>query len=280
MSRRRLLGAISVAGNTPVLRALLVVLCATYPALAQGRVGVLIDQLKNGTDFRLRTQAALALGTSDDPSAAAPLCEALDDPSDSVRSAAAAALGKLKNPAGLPCLRNHIGEMNASVRFVIERSLNALQGLAWPTTPPPPGPNDAFYVFIGPVTDKTGRGDNTVALLVGAAMQDKLLSLHGYAVAPQGESGAAAMRVITQKGLKGFLLQTRVEPPRSNGNDLTIQVRVTMWTYPSKSLQGEFRPKLTMSGASAGDKEAEDSLIRMAIEKAIESFAQVTSSTN
>ena len=129
-SRRRLLGAVSLAGNTPVLRALLVVLCATYLALAQGRVGVLIDQLKNGTDFRLRTQAALALGTSDDPSAAAPLCEALDDASDSVRSAAAAALGKLKNPAGLPCLRNHMGEMNASVRFVIERSMNALQGLA------------------------------------------------------------------------------------------------------------------------------------------------------
>jgi hypothetical protein len=35
-----------------------------------------------------------------------------------------------------------------------------------------------------------------------------------------------------------------------------------------------------MSGASAGDKESEDGLIKMAIERAIDSFAQVTASTN
>ena len=75
-------------------------------------------------------------------------------------------------------------------------------------------------------------------------------------------------------------MQTRVEPLRSGSNGLTVQVRVTMWSYPDKALQGEFAPKLTMSGASAGDKESEDSLIKMAIEKAIESFAQVTASTN
>jgi hypothetical protein len=75
-------------------------------------------------------------------------------------------------------------------------------------------------------------------------------------------------------------LQTRVEPLRSGSNGLTVQVRVTMWSYPAKALQGEFSPKLTMQGASAGDKESEDSLIKMAIENAIESFAKVTASTN
>jgi hypothetical protein len=196
------------------IRTLLAVFCAAHSAVADGRVDLLIDQVKNAIDFRLRTQAALALGASNDPSALAALCETLDDRNDSVRSAAAAALGKLKNPAGLPCLRNHMGDANASVRFVIERSMDALQGPAWPAMPPPPGPSDSFYVVIGPVNDKTGRGDKTVALLVGATMQAKLLWLQGYAVAPQGESETAAMR------------------------------------------------------------------IRMAIEKAIESFAQVTSSTN
>jgi HEAT repeat protein len=263
-----------------VLGILLAAFFAAYSASAEGRVGFLIDQLKNAGDFRLRTQAALALGASDDPSAAAPLCQALDDPSNSVRSAAAAGLGKLRSPEGLPCLRNHMNEANAAVRSVIERSANALQGSAWPSKPPAPGPNDTFYIAIGQVTDNTGRGDKTVEQLVGAAMQDKLLSIQGYAVAPQGESGAAARRVIKQKSLRGYLLQTRVEPPRSSSGGLTIQVRVTMWTYPAKSLQGEFSPKLTMSGASAGDTESEDSLIKMAIEKAIESFAQVTASTN
>lgn len=256
-------------------------LCAvTLGGHAEGRVGFLIDQLKNASDFRLRTQAALALGASDDPSAAAPLCEALADTSDSVRSAAAAALGKLKNPAGLPCLQSHLNEKNASVRSVIERSANQLGGASWPAKPPPPGPNDNFYVAIGQVTDRTGRDDNSVEQLVGATMQQKLLSLGGYAVAPQGENATSARKVMKQKNLRGFMLQTRVEPPRSTGSDLTIQVRVTLWTYPGKALQGEFSPKLTMSGASTGDRESENSLIKMAIEKAIESFAQVAASTN
>ena len=264
-----------------VLGACLAVFFAAHSALAQGKVGFLIDQLKHATDFRLRTQAALALGASDDASAAAPLCDALDDSSDSVRSAAAAALGKLKSPAGLPCLRRHMSESNPSVRSVIEQSAQALQGSStWPSKPPAPGPNDTFYVAIGPVTDKSGRGDKTVEQIVGSAMQDKLLSLHGYAVAPQAESAAGARSIIKKKNLRGFLLQTRVEQPRSTAGGLSIQVRVTMWTYPGKALQGEFSPKLTMSGASAGDTESEDSLIKMAIESAIESFAQVTASTN
>jgi hypothetical protein len=263
-----------------VLCTLFVVFLAAYSASAQGKVSFLVDQLQNATDFRLRTQAALALGASDDPSVVQPLCDALDDTSNSVRSAAAAALGKLKSPAGLPCLRDHLSETNPSVRSVIERSLGALQGSAWPSKPPPPGPNDTFYVAIGPVADKTGRNDKSVEQLVGATMQEKILSLRGYAVAPQGESAPAARRLMKQKNLRGFLLQTRVEPMRASSNGLTVQVRVTLWSYPDKALQGEFSPKLTMSGASPGDKESEDSLIKMAIEKAIESFAQVTASTN
>jgi hypothetical protein len=264
-----------------VLGVLFVVFLAGRSASAQGKVAFFLDQLKNATDFRVRTQAALALGASDDPSAVAPLCEALDDSSNSVRSAAAAALGKLKSPAGLPCLRDHMTEANASVRSVIERSLGALQGSStWPSKPPPPGPNDTFYVAIGPVADKSGRTDKTVEQLVGSTMQEKLLSLRGYAVAPQGESAPNARRIVKQKSLRGYLLQARVEPLRSGSNGLTVQVRVTMWSYPDKALQGEFSPKLTMQGASPGDKESEDSLIKMAVENAIESFAKVTASTN
>jgi hypothetical protein len=272
---------ISMPHRIGVLGILLAAIFATYMASAEGKVGFLIDQLKTATDFRLRTQAALSLGASDDPSAVAALCGALDDTSDSVRSAAAAALGKLNSPAGLPCLRDHVSDRSAAVRSVIERSMTSLQGSApWPAKPPPPGPNDTFYVAIGPITDKTGRGDKSVEQLVGATMQAKLLATRGYAVAPQGETGAAAGHVIKRNNLKGFFLQARVEPPKSGSNGLTIQVRVTMWTYPAKALQGEFSPKLTMSGAAAGDTESEDSLIKMAVEKAIESFAQVTASTN
>jgi hypothetical protein len=248
---------------------------------AEGRVSFLSDQLKHATDFRLRTQAALALGATDDPTAVPPLCGGLEDASDSVRSAAAAALGRLKNPGGINCLRNHRGEASASVRSVIERSLQLLEANgASQGTPPPPGPNDSVYVAIGTVTDKTGRSDDSVSQLVASAMQSKLLSTRGYAVAPQGETGAAAKKVIKQNSLRGYMLQARVEPPRASGSGLTILVRITMWSYPDKSLQGEFTPKLTMPGASIGDRESEDNLIKMAVERAVDSFAQVVASSN
>ena len=111
-------------------------------------------------------------------------------------------------------------------------------------------------------------------------MQQKLLSLQGYAIAPSGETTAVARKVIKKNELKGFLLLVRVEPPRSNGGDLTVQVRVTMWTYPGKALQGEFSPRLTMSGATPGDVESENALIKMAVEKAVDNFATVAASTN
>jgi hypothetical protein len=249
---------------------------------AEGRIPFLIDQLKHATDFRLRTQAALALGASEDAAAVAPLCSGLEDVNDSVRSASAAALGRLKNSGGMGCLRNHLGDTSASVRSVVERSLKVLESSSngKPAKPPPPGPNDSVYVAIGTVTDKTGRSDESVTQLVAAAMQNKLLSTRGYAVAPAGETGAVAKKVMRQNSLRGYMLQARVEPPRSNGSDLTILIRVTMWSYPDKALQGEFTPKLTMPGASIGDRESEDSLIKMAVERAVDSFAQVVASSN
>jgi hypothetical protein len=259
----------------------LIVASSPQSSAAEGRVSFLIDQLKNATDFRLRTQAALALGASDDPAAVAPLCSGLDDVSESVRSASAAAMGKLKNPAGLGCLRRHGGDSSASVRSVLDRSVQLLESAAGkPGKPPPPGPNDSIYVAIGTVTDKTGRSDDSVSQLVATALQHKLLATRGYAVAPQGETGTVARKVMRQNSLRGYLLQARVEPPRTNGSDLTILVRVTMWSYPDKALQGEFAPKLTMPGASIGDRDSEDNLIKMAVERAVDSFAQVVASSN
>jgi hypothetical protein len=268
------------------LRALVVglfsiVASSPLPLAAEGRVSFLIEQLKNATDFRLRTQAALALGASEDPTAVSPLCGGLDDASDSVRSASAAALGRLKNPAGLVCLRRHAGDSSVSVRSVIDRSVQLLESAnGKPGKPPPPGPNDSVYVAIGTVTDKTGRSDDSVTQLVASAMQSKLLSTRGYAVAPPGETGTLARKVMRQNSLRGYMLQARVEPPRSNGSDLTILIRVTMWSYPDKALQGEFTPKLTMPGASIGDRDSEDNLIKMAVERAVDSFAQVVASSN
>src|SRR5438067_5513051 len=97
---------------------------------AEGKVSFLADQLKNNDDFRVRTKAALSLGTSDDASAVKPLCGCLDEGSEveSVRVACAAALGKLKKPGSDVCLKSHASDSSSKVKEQIAASLKSLGG--------------------------------------------------------------------------------------------------------------------------------------------------------
>lgn len=249
------------------------------PAWAQSRTPYFIEQLKTSDDYRVRTQAALALGASGDDAAVKPLCDALGDKDLSVKVAAAAALGKLGKPAAVPCL-TAAGkrESAAAVKTQIDKSLATLQSsgaAAAPAAPPPPGPDAKFYVAIQ-VTNKTSRPAAEVDALIRAAMQEKLLAKKGYAVAPKSETPAQGGQVVKSKKLKGFFLIATVEAPVYAGGNLTQSVRVSMWTYPDKSLQGEFSPKLTQSGTPSADPQSEGVLMKMCVESAIDSFTKVT----
>jgi HEAT repeats len=246
-------------------------------ARAQGRTEFLAQQLRTSDDFRVRTQAALALGATDDPAAVDPLCRGLDDANDVVRTAAAAALAKLGRPQGIPCLKaRQSRESNATARSQIEKSLHALEKAGNNGALPA---NARVYVAVGGVTNKTRRAPHELESLVRSAMSDKLRTMNGYVVAPTGESNAAAKKVLADKpALKAFHLQTTVEPPQYSNNALTVVVRVTMSTYPGKELKGEFSPRLTQSDTPTSDRASEDALIRMALEKALDSFDKVVAS--
>lgn len=247
-------------------------------AHAQPKLSFLIEQLKTSDDARVRTQAALALGASGDDAAVRPLCDALGDANVTVKVASAAALGKLGKPAALPCLKAAQGkESTASVKAQIEKSIATLgQGSAAPAAPapPPPAADAKFYVAIT-VNNKTKRSADAVDALVRTAMQDKILSKRGFAVAPKNETAAQGGQVVKSKNLKGFLLIASVEAPVYGGSDLTQVVRVSMWSYPDRVLQGELAPKLTQSGTAKDDTESETLLIKMCAENAIESFQKI-----
>jgi hypothetical protein len=252
-------------------------LLLSTPAHAEPRTSFLVDQLKKSDDFRLRTQAALALGSSGDDTAVKPLCDALSDSNASVKVAAAAALGKLGKPAGLPCLKAAAAKEGAtSAKSQIEKSIASLQG-GGPPAPPPPGPDAKYYVAID-ITNKSGRPAAEIDAIVRTTAQTKILSKSAFAVAPKGETTSAGGQVVKSKKLKGFFLMVTVEPPKYEGGNLTQLVRVSMWTYPGKSLQGEFSPKLTQSGTPKGDIQSENYLVKLCIENAIETFQKVAAS--
>ena len=239
-------------------------------ALAESRV----DQLKkklSDDEFRVRVQAALALGDTKDGDAVPPLCGALDDTEAAVRSAAAAALGKLAKKEGLPCLKaKESSESNASVKSQLAKSIKALSGASSSAA--------RTYVAIGKVTNKTTRSGSDVEGLVRDAAATKLGAMDGYALAPKGESSGAAKKAIDDGKLKGFQLLVTVEAPTYSGNKLTIQLRVVMTTYPGRDIKAEFQPRLTQSDTPGPDRASEDMLIKMALERAIGDFDKVVAS--
>ena len=67
--------------------AVLLLVLSAGGASASDRLGELANKLKTDKDFRVRTQAALALGVSQSDRAVAPLCGGLDDENHTVRAA-------------------------------------------------------------------------------------------------------------------------------------------------------------------------------------------------
>jgi len=264
---------------TLVLAMLLVLVPAL--ALADAKTDELADKLRNATDFRVRVQAALALGATNDQAAVKPLCDGLDDSNTAVRTAAAAALGKLGQKSALPCLKAKVpNESNASVTAQLKRSIAQLEGSRAAAAAKAPDASSKWYIAVGSTKTKGDRNASETDSIVQETARSNLISTSGVAVAPAGENAAQANGVISKFKLKAFFLQPTVEEPKYEGGKLTIVVRVTMFSYPNKSLQGEFAPKLTQSGTPSKDKDSEDALIKMAVTRAIESFVKVAQSSN
>jgi hypothetical protein len=259
----------------------LAVLLGSSRAFAGPTVAELAERLRNASDFRVRVQAALALGASKADDAVSPLCEGLDDGNATVRSAAAAALGRLRKPGGVTCLEKRSkSESNASVKSQITRSIAQIKGGGASDVPArAPDGSTKWYVAVAETKNKGNRSASEIDKIVQAAVRKALMANAAVAVAPAGETTAQAQAVLQKHKVQGYLLQPTVEAPEYADSSLTIRVRLTMFTYPNQALQGEFAPKLTQSGTPSEDHESENELIKMASERAVARFITVAETT-
>jgi hypothetical protein len=239
---------------------------AARPALAEDAdVDHLLQNLANGSDFRIRTQAALALGASKSRRAVEPLCSALDDSNATVRSASAAALGRL-HLGGAECLQKRLAnEASDTVKSAIQKALD-----------PVFTSETKYYLAIGKVTDKTGRGGDEIEGIVHSAMAGAAAASPLFAVAPPGELVADAKRRLSSHGnVKCYFLSPRIGAPDYSGGNLTVKLEIAMFSYPDKALIGNYSTKLTEPGVSSPDKDSENDLIKTAGERALDKFSQI-----
>jgi hypothetical protein len=277
-----------------VLLALRVAACLLLVAAAahaDGRVQFLAERLKyppaQGApdDFRVRTNAALALGSTSDDAAVAPLCAGLDDPSDVVRQAVAVALKKLARQSSLDCLeRREAVEANASVKQQIARTREAIAGsTARPASPagasaPPEqaaeAPNAKYYVSVSRVANNTTRPGADIDRVVRGAIASKLQTLGDYQLAPDGETPAAAKAAVAKRKLKGYYLGVSVDNFDYSDGSLRVRVKIAVFSYPGKDLRGEVPASASLPGSRPGDSNAEDQLMTVVAARAAELFAQ------
>jgi hypothetical protein len=269
----------------PILLALGWVVLLVSAARAEGRLPFLAERLKyppgagQQDDFRVRTNAALALGTTNDDDAVAPLCSGLEDPSEVVRAAVAVALKRLARPSALECLRRRAAtEASASVKLQIQRAVEAIDAstssAAGGGTKVPLVAQAKFYVALSRVANNTSRSSADIERIVRGAVASKLSELGDYQLAPAGESNDAATATITKRKLKGYYLGVGVDKFDYSDGNLRVRVKIAVFSYPGRDLRGEVPAGATLPGARPGDAGAEDQLMSVVAARAAELFAQ------
>jgi hypothetical protein len=256
------------------------------PVLAAGRVQFLADRLRypptegQPDDFRVRTNAALALGATSDGDAVTPLCRGLEDPNDLVRQAVAIALKRLARPSALDCLRRQAAvESVASAKEQIDSAIQACEAAAGASTAAPPRPdayvsNAKYYVSISPITNGTTRPRAEIEARARGAIATRLMELGDYQIAPPGESSVAAKAAIGKRKLKGFYLAVTLERFDDSSGALRVRIKIAVFSYPGKDLRGEVPAEAVLPGGRIGDTGTEDQLIGLVAAHAAELFAQ------
>lgn len=253
--------------------AAILVCASTWSSMSvaqENRTAFLAEKLK-ADDYRVRTNAALALGATNDEAAVAPLCGAIADENETVRIAVAAAMKRLAKPSALPCLKNRLpAETAEPVKQQITKAIEALEGAG---DVPAVNPNAKYYVAFSQVNNKTDRPQPEIEAVVLSAMKKKLGAEGVYQVAPSKETPEQAKAAMTTRKLsKGFYLSIVVEPFDYSSGTKAI-VKVAIFTYPGKDLRAE-APGKAKTGAAKGDKAGEDTALTAASEFALEQFTK------
>jgi hypothetical protein len=242
------------------------------------RVKFLSEKMRS-EDFRVRTNAALALGQTNDEGAVEPLCGGLSDSSEVVRQASAVALKRLAKPSSKGCLHAREGvEPVEAVKTAITRALEAIGGGGdhghGNDEQIRENPNAKYYIALSTVANSTNRAQPDVEKVVLHAIRQKLDGAGTVQLAPMKETPDVAKEKIKSKKLKGFYLAIAVDRFDYSDGNLRVKVKIGVFTYPGKSLMGNVDKTLTAQGVSNPDHGSEDKLMEMAAGLASEQFAQ------
>ena len=155
---------------------LCVLILATHAGVAPAQdLATARRDVGEAEDFRLRMAAALALGKAKPPDARALLEKALSDAHPAVRTAAAAALSLLGDPAAVPALEQRLlSEGSGSVKSQMRASLDILKrrgaSMAAPTK---------YFVQLGAMKNLTNVRGDQLGHVLRVAVHERAAAIPG-----------------------------------------------------------------------------------------------------
>ncbi|MEO6598491.1 MAG: HEAT repeat domain-containing protein [Polyangiaceae bacterium] len=249
----------------------LAVLCSVSSAWATPGLDELVDQLKTGTDFRVRVAAALQLGKSLTGDAAAPLEAALGDSNASVRAAAAAALKNLGDQKALEVLKAHRSDRSEGVRAQVQAAIKSLEEER--TT----GPKTKVLVKLGIMKNESGTKSRKIESELADSSRRKLSELPGVRVLAPDGSGNGNDRNSKPSTLPVVMVTGNISELKASrqGRSITYSASVeyVLHTMPEQSIAAKVsgRASATSSAQDADDSGKLAELRRSVLEAAIAS---------
>lgn len=243
------------------LLAVVLVLVAAATGNAESRVDALIDQLAHNKDFRVRVHAALQLGHRHGSTIRVALEGALDDPSKSVRVAAAGALKSVGDVAAIEALKEHRLDRSEAVRKQIASALRVLERKAKATSS-----KAKVAVKLGAMRNGTKVKSSRVAKALATASRRKFSEIPGIVLLDESESAAhAAKRRIPVVMVTGRIERLRVS--RDGGAIVySAKVEYILHRMPQQSIAATFSGS---ASARASLDEAQDSGRAAELRKAV-----------
>jgi hypothetical protein len=254
----------------------------------------------NGRDFRVRVQAAFAMGNTRDAAFGASLSRALTDTNPAVRAAAATALGRLGDPSTLPALQRALRDSSAAVRLQVERAVRSVEsappsagarqaaGMPAPLAPaaglgalaaaPGAASNEVnwrdvrYAVTLGEMRNRSGFERDALAQKLRSEVERNLRMLRGVAVLSGPD--ARAEREIAQRRLPRLRFEgnlAKVER-RAQASALSVrcEVSLVLLDEPGRNMRGALNGAATGSDAPRGARpDQERRLAEQALEGAV-----------
>lgn len=232
-------------------------------------VGAARHDVSEADDFRVRLAAALTLGKAKPPDARALLEKALSDPHPAVRTAAAAALGSLGDPAAIPAVEHHLStEGSPSVQSQLRTTLASLRGSS-------AAHSGKWIVQLGNMHNATSvRGEQLAQVLRTSAVQ-RAASIPGAVVANDTQS---ALREAQSQHIPVLLLDGSVtrllQKPQGGGQiGVSAAVEFSVRKIPEHVLKASLSGAATSIGTASSmtTRERVSALQDQAVDGAVES---------